>query len=84
MGGSVGPLEVSDIRDFRRLHGVFAEYKPGAVVHFTAFAYVGVDPANYYHNNVADTLGFLDVIRLHDVSRLVFSAPVLITVCQNL
>ena len=42
------------------------EHKIEAVMHFAAFAYVGVsvtDPAKYYHNNIVGSLALLDAMR---------------------
>ncbi len=36
-----GPLELGDILDRGRLDEVVAKYKPQAIMHFAAFAYVG-------------------------------------------
>jgi UDP-arabinose 4-epimerase len=72
-----GPLERGDILDRARLDEVMAKYRPAAVVHFAAFAYVGesvADPAKYYRNNVLGTLALLDAMRDHEIRRLVFSS----------
>src|SRR5215470_13714677 len=58
-----GPLEVGDLTDKARLCETFARYRPVAVIHFAAFAYVGesnADPAAYYQNNVGGTAALLD------------------------
>jgi UDP-arabinose 4-epimerase len=72
-----GPLEKGDIADSTRLGKVIAAYKPLAVMHFSAFAYVGEsveDPLKYYRNNVAGTLSLLEAMREHAVERMVFSS----------
>jgi UDP-arabinose 4-epimerase len=72
-----GPLERGDLLDADRLAEVFAAHRPDAVMHFAAFAYVGesmLDPGLYFRNNVVGTLGLLDAMRAHDVSRIVFSS----------
>ena len=72
-----GPFEDGDIGDPGRLDEVFLKYRPAAVMHFAALAYVGEsvsDPAAYYRNNVAGTLTLLDAMRRHDIDRLVFSS----------
>src|SRR5260370_27974090 len=53
-----GPLERGDLRDERALHRVFERWKPWAVMHFAAYAYVAesnIDPPNDYHNNIGET-----------------------------
>ena len=63
-----GPLEVGDIADRARLDAVIAQYRPEAVIHFVAYAYVGEsvqDPAKYYRNNVASTLTMLEALLHH-------------------
>jgi UDP-arabinose 4-epimerase len=72
-----GPLERGDILDPARLFAVMNAYKPFAVMHFAAFAYVGesvVEPAKYYRNNVAGTLTLLEAMRSQDVRNIVFSS----------
>src|SRR5262249_55607510 len=63
--------------DRTRLDEVFAAYKPSAVMHFAAFAYVGesvIDPGKYYRNNTAGALTLLEAARDHGVSQFVFSS----------
>lgn len=72
-----GPLEKGDILDTVRLGEVIGKYRPSAVVHFAAFAYVGesvTNPAKYYRNNVAGSLSLLDTMRAHNVAQIVFSS----------
>jgi len=72
-----GPLEVGDIADRARLDAVIARYRPAAVMHFAACAYVGESmtaPGKYYRNNVAGTLTLLEAMRDHGIGRLVFSS----------
>ena len=72
-----GPLIKGDIHDRNFLEDVFDIYKPLAVLHFAAFAYVGesiISPDKYYRNNVAATINLLDVMRNHGCSNLVFSS----------
>lgn len=72
-----GPLEKGDILDGARVSDVLAKYRPVAVMHFAAFAYVGesvTDPAKYYRNNVVGTLTVLDAMLALHVKRFVFSS----------
>jgi UDP-arabinose 4-epimerase len=72
-----GPIEKGDILDQARLNEVFKTYRPSAVMHFAAHAYVGEsveEPAKYYRNNVAGSLSLLEAMREHDVSQIVFSS----------
>jgi len=72
-----GPLEVGDIGDPARLAEVFAKYKPVAVMHFAAFAYVGesvTEPALYYQNNFAGALTLLDAMRKAGLDKFIFSS----------
>lgn len=71
------PLEVVDLHDRARLASLMKDRRTEAVMHFAAFAYVGVsvlDPAKYYQNNVVGTLSLLDAMRDADVQRIVFSS----------
>jgi UDP-arabinose 4-epimerase len=72
-----GPLEIGDLNDRARLDAVISHYRPIAVMHFAAYAYVGEsvqDPGKYYRNNVAGTLTLLESMRDHGIGRLVFSS----------
>ena len=72
-----GPLEVGDIADRDRLDAAFRVYRPAAIIHLAAFAYVGEsidDPGKYYRNNVAGTLSLLEAARDHSIQQIVFSS----------
>jgi len=72
-----GPLVKADLADSTAVERVFAAYKPLAVLHFAAFAYVGESvtaPGKYYRNNVAGTLNLLDAMLQHGCSNIVFSS----------
>jgi UDP-glucose 4-epimerase len=70
-------LIVGDLAELSRLDHVLIDRRIEAVVHFAAFAYVGEsvrEPAKYYQNNLANTLGLLECIRRNGVGRIVFSS----------
>jgi UDP-glucose-4-epimerase GalE len=72
-----GDLVVGDLHDSAALDDVFRRYRPEAVLHFAAFAYVGEsveDPQKYFHNNVVGSLNLLRVMREHAVRNIVFSS----------
>ncbi len=72
-----GPLETGDILDAGRLDEVFHQYRPAAVMHFAALAYVGESveqPQMYYRNNVTGTLNLLDRMLEHGVKDFIFSS----------
>lgn len=72
-----GPLEVGDLLDTDRLTEVMSKYKPSAVIHFAASAYVGEsvsNPFKYYQNNVGGTLSLLRAMRTAGVTTIVFSS----------
>jgi len=72
-----GPLEKGDILDKVRLDEVLGKYRPEAVMHFAAFAYVGEsvgNPGKYYRNNLCGTVTLLESMRDHEVDRIVFSS----------
>ena len=72
-----GPLEGGDIGDGQRLEAVLQKYRPEAVMHFAAYAYVGEsveDPAKYYHNNVAGTLSLLNAMKAAGIGKIIFSS----------
>jgi UDP-glucose 4-epimerase len=71
------PLVEADLLDRATITELLKKHRIEAVMHFAAFAYVGVsvtEPAKYYHNNVVGTLALLDAMRAADVQRIVFSS----------
>jgi UDP-arabinose 4-epimerase len=72
-----GPLVEGDILDAAALDKAFREFKPAAVMHFAAFAYVGesvTNPGKYYRNNVAGSLTLLEAMRDAGCAQFVFSS----------
>jgi UDP-arabinose 4-epimerase len=72
-----GPLEQGDLNDRARLDAVLEQYRPEAVMHFAAFAFVGesvTDPGKYYRNNVGGSLTLLEAMRDHGIGKLIFSS----------
>lgn len=72
-----GPLEVGGVGDRPFVASVFERWRPEAVFHFAAFAYVGesmANPAAYYENNVMGSLVLLEAMRQAGVRRIVFSS----------
>jgi UDP-glucose 4-epimerase len=67
----------ASIGDRAALEAVFAQNHIDAVMHFSAFAYVGesvADPEKYYRNNVSATLTLLEAMRKYGVHRFIFSS----------
>src|SRR5262245_24241673 len=59
----------ASLLDKERIVAAMKEHKIEAVMHFAAFAYVGVsvkDPAIYYQNNIVGSLALLDAMREAD------------------
>lgn len=72
-----GQFIEGDLADCELLERIFTEYPIDAVMHFSAFAYVGESvekPMKYYNNNVVNTLHLLDAMVRHDVSNFIFSS----------
>jgi UDP-glucose-4-epimerase GalE len=72
-----GDLVVGDLCDSEALGDVFRRYRPEAVLHFAAFAYVGESvehPARYFDNNVGGSMHLLRVMLEHAVRQIVFSS----------
>ena len=71
------PLVEVDLIDRDRMTALLKKHDIEAVMHFAAFAYVGVsvrEPAKYYQNNVVGALALLDAMRAAGVHRIVFSS----------
>ena len=72
-----GPLELGNILDRKRLDEVLHKYKPDAVMHFAAYAYVEESvkyPDRYYKNNIEGSFTLLDAVRAHGINRFIFSS----------
>jgi len=72
-----GPLIEGDILDRRKLDELFVRYRPQAIMHFAAYAYVGEsveNPRKYYRNNVGGTLNLLEAMMDHGVDKIIFSS----------
>jgi UDP-glucose-4-epimerase GalE len=72
-----GPFIKGDILDSGVLDQIFFEYRPRAVLHFAAFAYVGESvqqPAKYYQNNVAGSISLLEAMRRNGCKNIIFSS----------
>jgi len=72
-----GPFEQGDISDTARLAEVFSRYKPVAIMHFAAFAYVGESvsqPWLYYENNFVGALRLIEAARTAGIDKFIFSS----------
>jgi len=72
-----GPLVKGDILDTEALNHTMKEYRPSALIHFAAFAYVGesvADPIGYYRNNTSGIVSVLDAMLNNGVQQIVFSS----------
>jgi len=72
-----GPLEFGDVADSARLRAVLEQYRPVAIMHFAAYAYVGEsvqDPLLYYRNNVSATASLLQTLVDFESLPVVFSS----------
>ncbi len=66
-----------DVRDHKFLDGVFTAEPIEAVVHFAAFSVVPESmekPLKYFDNNTGGMITLLEVMRDHNVKRIVFSS----------
>ena len=72
-----GDLFIGDLLNENSLFEAFQKYKPIAVMHFAAFAYVGesvINPSKYYRNNFLGSYNLLEVMRIMNISAIVFSS----------
>lgn len=66
-----------DILNKDALNKIFDENKIDEVIHFAALKAVGESvekPIEYYENNIIGTLNLVDVMRKHNVKKIVFSS----------
>ena len=72
-----GEFVRGDLANKDDIRACFRKYPITGVMHFGAFAYVGESvetPAEYYENNVCNTLNLLNVMREFQVNRFIFSS----------
>lgn len=72
-----GPLIKGNIADDSLVRRTIERYDIGAAIHLAASAYVGEsmnNPRKYFHNNVRNSLSFLDSLLACGVDRLIFSS----------
>jgi len=72
-----GPLERGDLRRVDDLRRAFETWRPSAVMHFAAYAYVGestTEPLKYYETNVGGTAKLLAACASHGCRNIVFSS----------
>lgn len=72
-----GKFVFGDLCNKAQIRSCLEENRIDAVMHFSAFAYVGesvIKPALYYQNNVVNTINLLDVMRQYDVRYFIFSS----------
>lgn len=72
-----GQFILGDIGDKKHLRLIFKKYDIKAVMHFSAFAYVGesvTDPLKYYKNNLKNTLNLLEIMIEFGVNKFIFSS----------
>ncbi len=82
-----------DILDKVALDKVFLENKIDAVMHFAGLKSVGESvsvPISYYHNNITGTLVLCEIMKKHNVKKMVFSSsatvygePESVPICEN-
>lgn len=75
-GRTVGFLR-ANVRDSGELDGVFAAFRPEAVIHFAGLKAVGesvAEPLMYYRENLGSTLTLLETMAAHGCFTLVFSS----------
>jgi len=72
-----GPSVRADLADSEAVRSAIRQYRPDAVVHFAASAYVGesmANPRKYFRNNVVNSLNLLEVMLDERVDTIVFSS----------
>jgi UDP-arabinose 4-epimerase len=72
-----GPLQRGDLREEKDLETAFDRWRPWAVMHFAAYAYVEestLEPIKYYDNNVGGTAKLLKACATFGCANFVFSS----------
>lgn len=72
-----GDFIQADLSDKESLNSVFKKYPIKAVMHFSAYTYVGEsveNPSKYYMNNVVNTLSLLESMVANQTKYFIFSS----------
>jgi UDP-glucose 4-epimerase len=72
-----GLLVEADLADVAALDSLLSAHRFDGVMHFASSIQVGEsmrEPADYYRNNVANTLNLLDAMRCHTLGNFIFSS----------
>lgn len=67
----------ADLLNRQAIDTIFEDHDIDAVIHFAGYKAVGESvqkPLDYYHNNMVSTMILIDVMRAHDVKKIVFSS----------
>ncbi len=70
-------LVVGDLADTALLDGTLAEGAFDGVMHFAAYLDVNEsvrDPLSYYRNNVINSVSLIELMKKHDIKKIVFSS----------
>ncbi|MCT4544013.1 MAG: UDP-glucose 4-epimerase GalE [Vallitalea sp.] len=76
-----------DLLDKDALEKVFIENKIDGVIHFAGLKAVGESvsiPMKYYHNNITGTLILCELMKKHDVKKMVFSSSATVYGMNNI
>jgi len=72
-----GKLLKGDLLNMKSILKAIHIYRPIAVLHFAAFAYVGesvLNPSKYYKNNVIGSINLLEAMRITGINKIIFSS----------
>lgn len=75
--GKTVSVHEADVRDSASMEKIFAQEKPGCIIHFAGLKAVGESiekPVEYYRNNIDSTLTLLEVMKKAGVKNIVFSS----------
>lgn len=75
--GQTIPFHCVDLRDRNALDAIFSEHALDGVIHFAGLKAVGESvqkPLEYYDNNIGGSVTLLEVMREHNVDKLIFSS----------
>jgi len=67
----------ADVRDRKKLDGIFVSHDFNAIIHFAGLKAVGESvekPLPYYQNNLEGSLTLFDIMKKHGIKNIVFSS----------
>jgi len=86
LAGCDFPFYETDLREGAEIDRIFTGHKIDQVIHFAGLKAVGesvAKPLDYYANNLNSTIVLCDIMKKHDISKIIFSSSATVYSADN-